>query len=105
MKYGAILGPFDYHPIQCHVAPFLIREKPNSSNRVTFDLSFPAGKSVNDGVSKDKYLNTYFKLNYPSVDTVVNSLKALGTEALLYKIDIRGAFRHIRIDPRDLDLL
>ena len=50
-------------------------------------------------------MNTYFELNYPSVDTVVNSLKALCTEAPLYKIDISCAFRHIRIDPGDLDLL
>ena len=29
----------------------------------------------------------------------------LGSEALLYKVDISRAFRHIRIDPGDLDLL
>ena len=39
------------------------------------------------------------------MDTIVNSLKSLGSEALLYKIDISRAFRHIRIDPGDLDLL
>ena len=106
MKYGAILGPFEDHPFHCHIYRFLTREKLNSSNRrVILDLSFPVGKSVNDGVAKDKYLNTYFELNYSFVDTVVNSLKALGTETLLYKIDISHAFRHIRIDPGDLDLL
>ena len=105
-KYGAILGPFDEFPFQCHVSPFLTRHKPNSNNkRVILDLSFPQGKSVNDAVQKDIYLNTYFELNYPSVDAVVNRLKLLGTEALLYKIDISQAFRHLRIDPGDLDLL
>ena len=105
-KYGAILGPFDEYPFPCHVSPFLTRDKPNSNNRrVILDLSFPQGKSVNDGVQKGIYLNTYLELNYPSVDAVVNCLKALGTEALLYKIDISCAFRHIRIDPVDLDLL
>ena len=68
-------------------------------------MSFPQGKSVNDAVQKDIYLNTYFELNYPPVDAVINRLKLLGTEALLYKIDISRAFRHIRIDPGDLDLL
>ena len=106
MKYGAIIGPFENFPFQCHVSPFLTRDKPNSSNRrVILDLSFPPGKSVNDGVYKDVYLDTYLELNYPSVDTVVNCLKALDTEALLYKIDISRAFSHIRIDPGDLDLL
>ena len=77
MEYGATLGPFDKHPFPCHISPFLKREKPNSVNRrVILDLSFPVGQSVNDGVSKDKYLNTYFKLNYPSVDCIVDSLKS-----------------------------
>ena len=105
-KYGAILGPFDKYPLPCHVSPFLTREKPNSTNRrVILDLSFPVGQSVNDGVAKDKYLNTYFHLNYPSVDSIVNSLKSQGPDAMSYKIDISRAFRHIRIDPGDLDLL
>ena len=53
MKYGAILGPFNHHPFQCHVSPFLTREKPNSSNRrVILDLSFPAGNGLMMG-----YLN------------------------------------------------
>ena len=106
IKYGAIIGPFEEHPFPCHVSPFLTRDKPNSGNRrVILDLSFPPGRSVNDGVQKDIYLDTYFELNYPSVDTVVNCHKALGTDALLYKIDISRAFRHIRINPGDLDLL
>ena len=69
------------------------------------DLSFPVDQSVNDGVSKDENLNTYFELNYPSVDSIVDSLKTLGPNALLYKNDISRAFRHIRIDPIDVDLL
>ena len=38
-------------------------------------------------------------------DEIAPSLKQLGTDALLYKIYISRAFRHIRIDPGDLDLL
>ena len=106
IQYGAIWGPFKDLPFHCHVSPFLTREKPNSSNRrVILDLSFPPGHSVNDGVDKDKYLGSYFELKYPSVDDIVHSLRQLGPNALLYKIDISRAFRHIRIDPGDLDLL
>ena len=36
---------------------------------------------------------------------MVCKLKELGPEALVYKIDISRAFRHIRIDPGDLDFL
>ena len=86
--------------------PSPVMSLPNSNNRrVILDLSFPVGQSVNDGVAKDKYLNTYFHLNYPSVDSIVNSLKSMGPSAMIYKIDISRAFRHIRIDPGDLDLL
>ena len=106
MQYGAIYGPFAQTPFPCHISPFLTRDKPNSDKRrVILDLSFPSGHSVNDGVSKDKYLGSYFDLKYPSVDHIVNSLKQLGTNALLYKIDISQAFRHLKIDPGDIDLL
>ena len=106
IDYGAMMGPFQRLPFDCHISPFLTREKQNSINRrVIVDLSFPVGQSVNDGVPQDRYLGTYFELNYPSVDTIVNNLKSLGSEALLYKVDISRAFRHIRIDPGDLDLL
>ena len=106
LQYGAVLGPFKQFPFTCHVSPFLTRDKPNSNNRrVILDLNFPPGNSVNAGVSNDKYLGSYFELKYPSVDNIVDSLKQLGPTALLYKMDISQAFRHIRIDPGDLDLL
>ena len=54
---------------------------------------------------KTSIWGSYFDLKYPSVDHIVDSLKELGTDALLYKIDISRAFRHLRIDPGDLDLL
>ena len=106
LKHGVMYGPFDEQSIPCHISPFLTRHKPNSNNRrVIVDLSWPVGHSVNDGVAKDRYLNTYFDLNYPSVDNIVEKLKQLGDSALLFKIDISRAFRHLRIDPGDLDLL
>ena len=106
MQHSAIYGPFAEPPFPCHVSPFLTRDKPNSDKRrVILDLSFLSGQSGNDGVPKDKYLGSYFDLKYPSVDHIVDSLKELGTDALLYKIDISRAFRHLRIDPGDIDLL
>ena len=69
------------------------------------DLSWPLGQSVNAGVKKNSYFGTYFDLKYPSIDHIVKKLKALGTGALLYKVDISRAFRHLRIDPGDIDLL
>ena len=61
--------------------------------------------SVNDFVHKCKYLDTYFTLQYPSIDDITNKLKDLGPGALLYKVDISRAFRQLRVDPGDIDLL
>ena len=106
MQYGAIYCPFAQPPFLCHISPFLTRDKPNSGKRrVILNLSFPSRQSVNDGVPKDKYLGSYFDLKYPSIDHIVDKLEQLGTDALLYKVDISRAFRHLKIDPGDIDLL
>ena len=54
---------------------------------------------------QNRYLDSYYYLSYPSIDNIVDGLKKLGPGALLYKVDISRAFRHLKIDPGDLDLL
>ena len=44
-------------------------------------------------------------LSLPSIDHITSHVKALGPGAQIYKIDISRAFRHVKIDPGDLDLL
>ena len=105
--YGAILGPFKEPPLKnLHVSPFMTREKPNAPHRrVIIDLSFPKGLSVNAGIGRDRYLDTPFLLKLPTIDTITNQMEVLGRGCMLYKIDISSAFRHVKIDPRDCDLL
>ena len=105
--HGALLGPFKENPIaNCHTSPFMTRNKPNSDRRrVIIDLSWPIGASVNAGIDKDTYLNSPFALTFPTVDDITSQLRRLGWGALLYKIDVSRAFRHVRIDPGDFDLL
>ena len=50
-------------------------------------------------------MGTDFLLKYPSVDSIIRTLNKLGPAYSIFKIDISRAFRHIRIDPGDLDLL
>ena len=84
----------------------MTREKQNSAVRRTIvEISWPKGASVNDFVHKCKYLDTYFTLQYPSVDDITNKLKDIGPGALIYTVDISRAFRQLRIDPGDIDLL
>ena len=103
----AMLGPFKTPPIKnLHISPFMTREKSNSDQRrVIIDLSWPIGESVNSGVTPDKYLGVDFILSYPSVDNIVNEVLKLGKGCQIFKVDISRAFRHVPIDPGDLDLL
>ena len=107
VKFGAIVGPFEREPIvNCHTSPFMTREKPNVKHRrVIIDLSWPKGTSVNAGVDKNSYLGTDFALTFPTIDHITSEIKKVGAGAHLYKIDISRAFRHIKVDPRDYDLL
>ena len=106
LKFKAILGPFHNKPIPLHVSPLMVRDKQNSSaKRTIMDLSWPHGASVNDGVLKDSYLQTTYELRYPSIDLITDSLRKLGPSAKIYKVDISRAFRQIKVDPADIDLL
>ena len=107
ISYKAILGPFEEPPLEhIHIYPFMTRDKPNSKNRrVIIDLSFPQGKSVNAGSVKDSYLNTPFVLKLPTIDHITNRVKLLGRGCMIYKIDIKRAFRHVKLDPKENDLL
>ena len=60
------------------------------------------GASVNSGIEKHTYLDAPF--TFPT-DDITSELKHLGNGALLYKIDVSNAFRHIKVDPGDYDLL
>ena len=106
-SFGAILGPFKEPPISnLHISPFLTRDKPGAPHRrVIVDLSFPHGRSVNDGVQLDSYLGTPFILTLPTIDNITNQVKKMGKGCHLYKIDLSRAFRHIKLDPKDYNLL
>ena len=106
LQFGAIHGPFDSKPFPLHVSPLMTREKSGTTKRrAIVDLSWPHNLSVNVGVAKNKYLGTYFELRYPSIDNIVQAVKEVGPSTLMLKIDISRAFRHLKIDPGDLDLL
>ena len=104
--FKAMLGPLDIKPFDIHISPFMTRDKSDSNSRRTImDLSFPKGLSVNDGVLNNMYLGTKFSMHYPSVDSIIRTLNEIGPSAHIFKVDISRAFRHIRIDPGDIDLL
>ena len=106
LTHNAILGPFTEPPFSIHVSPLMVRDKQDSDQkRTTMDLSWPKGLSLNNGVTKETYLDIPYTLHYPSIDYITASLSKLGPAAQLFKIDISRAFRQIKIDPGDIDLL
>ena len=107
LRYGAILGLYVQSPIpDCHFSPFMTCEKSTSTNRhVINDLCWPKDYSVNAGVDKNSYLGTDFVLSFPTIDDITEVVKKVGKGAHLYKIDVSRAFRHVRLDPHNYDLL
>ena len=82
------------------------RDKPGGAHRrVIVDLSFPHGYSVNAGVQSETYLGTPFLLTLPTIDNITSKVKELGKGCHLYKIDLSRAFRHVKLDPKDYNLL
>ena len=85
LSHNAIWGYLDHKPFDLHISPLMTRDKSSFDCRTIFDLSFPKGYSVNDGVLKDSYLGTKFQMHYPTVDTIVNTLNNLGPGANIFK--------------------
>ncbi|XP_069109712.1 uncharacterized protein [Argopecten irradians] len=99
---GRCMGPFSYPPFpDLQVSPLgLVPKKEPNEFRVIHHLSFPAGTSINDGISHENSTVTY-----QSIDDAIKLIKKYGKGALLAKTDIESAFRLIPIHPNDYELL
>ena len=98
----ALIGPFDQSPIpDLRFSPLMSVPKDDSKRRIIVDFSYPPGKSINDGISKTTYLEFQVEFCLPSVESMVCRLNILGIGCLLYKRDLKGAFRQFSTDPGD----
>ena len=89
---GRMAGPFPYKSISnLRCSPIGLVPKKTGGFRLITHLSYPAGSSVNDGI--DDALAS------------VAIIKNLGQGALLGKLDVKSAFRLLRIYPGDFSLL
>ena len=102
VETNALLGPFKIAPIKglCF-SPLMSVPKENNKRRVIMDFSFPPGNSVNDGISKVSYLDFEIDFSLPSVQAMAKRIIELGSGCLLYKRDLKGAFRQFSSDPGD----
>ena len=96
---GRMLGPFPPAWRQhLHVNRFGLIPKGHNTGkfRLITDLSFPRGRSVNDGISSE-----LTSLSYISVDNVGEIVASMGAGALLAKMDIESAYRLVPVHPQD----
>ena len=108
LSFQSVMGPFHCNPFNtnCVVSPLMCVPKRDSSDlRIVHDLSFPEGSSVNDSISKDHYLEQYFKLRLPGIDRLVEFINDKGRGCHVFKKDLRRAYRQIPVDPADYPLL
>ena len=101
-------GPFKKNPLSVPLAVSPMNTVPKASldeRRVIVDLSWPLGSSVNDGISKDMYLGEVIDLHYTSVEEVCEMVMKIGKGAVIYKRDLRHAYRQIPVDPSDYQYL
>ena len=101
LKSQALIGPFKKAPIPGLCYSPLMSVPKDTKRRVIVDFSFPAGRSINDGISADSYLGFIVDFSLPTVQSMVNRLNYLGTGCLMYKRDLKSAFRQFSIDPGD----
>ena len=58
------------------------------------DLSYPRGDSVNDQIPKDE-----FSVQYTGFDSATDLVRKMGKNCLMFKLDIKHAFRVLPIRP------
>ena len=97
-----MLGPFpaSFSPPDLQIDRFGVIPKGQSGKwSLITDLSFPPGRSVNDGIAPE-----FCSLSYVTVDHVAEVAARLGVRALLAKVDIESAYWLIPVHPEDWPL-
>jgi len=108
ISLNAVIGPFPANPFKHAIAisPLNSVPKPDADERrIIVDLSWPPGLSVNDGISREEYLDEDISLTYPTVDSICDLIEQCGPECLIYKRDLKRAYRQFPVDPFDYPLL
>lgn len=105
LSRGAIIGPFSSTPFSCPIALNTVPKPNTSEHQIILDRSWPTGSSVNDGIPKGIYLSQQYRLVYLTIDTIADCVSSLGRGCLLYKHDLKWAYRQFPVDPFDYPLL
>lgn len=99
-KVGLFLAPPFQHFTGSPLGAIPKKHSASVKWRIIHDLSWPAGRSINDGIPKD-----LFSCHYDSPDCAILLLKHFGPGALMSKLDFSDDFRHVLVHVRDWELL
>ncbi len=103
VRLGRVAGPVDPTAQPgIHINRFGVIEKPHQPGkyRLIVDLSYPEGRSVNDGLEPE-----LCTMKYTSVDVAVARVLTHGAGTSLAKFDIESAYRIVPVHPDDRPLL
>ena len=108
VDHRATIGPFTTNPFMFNTSISPLNTAPKrdpSERRVILDLSYPRGRSVNDGIPSNSYVDEQFRLSYPSVDSLCAMIRSKGRGCHIYKLDLTRAYRQLMVDPSDYPFL
>ena len=90
-----------------HSVPLMTVPKKGSTNKqqVILDFSYPEGRSDNDGIPMDTYLGETFHLHLPGSAQFIDITNFYGRGCLLFKADLKRAYRQIPVNPKDYRFL
>ena len=99
---GRVAGPFIERPLQnLQVSPIgIIPKKAAGEFRLIHHLSSPKDYSINDFIDPK-----LCSVQYTSFDEAVHLIQDLGKGCLLFKIDLKSAFRILPVHLDDIELL
>ncbi|KAK3720536.1 hypothetical protein QZH41_001989 [Actinostola sp. cb2023] len=104
----ATVYPWPTNPLDLPLATSPLSAVPkrdSTDKRIVMDLSFPTALSVNDGIPNDNFLGDSYTLTYRTIHSLLDLVRQHGNGCLLYKLDLRRAYRQFPVDPRDYHLL
>ena len=104
----SVAGPFSSLPFSGRLAVSPLNSVPKKDSverRIILDLSWPLNTSVNVGVDNSLHEGVEFSLTYPTVDHIASLIARKGPGCLIYKCDLRKAYRQFYVDPYDFPLL
>ena len=99
---GTKAGPYPVPPFEHFIGSPLgaFMRKRSNKVRVIHDLSYPSHISVNSYIDEK-----LCSLQYSGIDDAVKHVLCYGPGALMMKLDLKNAFKHVVVAPKDWHLL